>query len=595
MENVGNNVVQNTDKFATSGRMSYLSSSIKEAGTNFSNIFDSIMASQNILKEQSELKHGSVKAKDQPLNFVKHNQAKENVNKFNDENDEVNDEAKAKVKDVFSLTEDSDKFVNTSELNAHLQDSDEFLVNNNLQENVSEEIMPAVNLNQEDNLISCEVENTSNSAKFTALNTSEDESVMSLEQDFSSDIMEKTFYADTQYEDFDTKAFEDFVKESRSEVVKTTVNVQSENTESQDFANVQLKDLLQKANVTSVRMTEYNDSNPMMENDFGASELSVIEDSLKASIALEENIESHEIVKEKIDAIMDSKEQSNEAALNDSLELLRGNTQNQKTVLESVLANSRNAEYAPAQGFVLQNNQFNLDAEADSENTLSNSTISVKGAQAKAVPSMNASQSQQGSSGGFEENSQNQNLQSGLLGQEKAVNKQQMTKQMNLLNMSSNLRANAEAIAEKVMQMASRNLKRMELDLNPEGLGKLKINFDLGSMENLNKVTFQASSEGAKDLIEKALGTLRDILKSNDIDADVELADYLDEQGSSEQFADNSNAEQESGHGERENKDFESMFTLEDDNSGMERENLSFAEEINVFNSQNNNRFARFA
>lgn len=244
MENVGNNVVQNTDKFATSGRMSYLSSSIKEAGTNFSNIFDSIMASQNILKEQSELKHGSVKAKDQPLNFVKHNQAKENVNKFNDENDEVNDEAKAKVKDVFSLTEDSDKFVNTSELNAHLQDSDEFLVNNNLQENVSEEIMPAVNLNQEDNLISCEVENTSNSAKFTALNTSEDESVMSLEQDFSSDIMEKTFYADTQYEDFDTKAFEDFVKESRSEVVKTT-------------ANVQLKDLLQKANVTSVRMTEY--------------------------------------------------------------------------------------------------------------------------------------------------------------------------------------------------------------------------------------------------------------------------------------------------------------------------------------------------
>lgn len=101
MENVGNNVVQNTDKFATSGRMSYLSSSIKEAGTNFSNIFDSIMASQNILKEQSELKHGSVKAKDQPLNFVKHNQAKENVNKFNDENDEVNDEAKAKVKDVF--------------------------------------------------------------------------------------------------------------------------------------------------------------------------------------------------------------------------------------------------------------------------------------------------------------------------------------------------------------------------------------------------------------------------------------------------------------------------------------------------------------
>ena len=56
----------------------------------------------------------------------------------------------------------------------------------------------------------------------------------------------------------------------------------------------------------------------------------------------------------------------------------------------------------------------------------------------------------------------------------------------------------AHAKKLKVMEMSSRNLKSLDLTLNPEGLGKMRIVIDATSAEEISKISISASHSGTR-------------------------------------------------------------------------------------------------
>ncbi len=87
----------------------------------------------------------------------------------------------------------------------------------------------------------------------------------------------------------------------------------------------------------------------------------------------------------------------------------------------------------------------------------------------------------------------------------------------NSLLLSQDAQTNAQEIAHKVMQMASKNLKVMELDLDPNNLGKMKIAFNLNDNNEAVSVAIAAASPITKDLLEQSAPRLREILQANNI------------------------------------------------------------------------------
>ena len=103
-----------------------------------------------------------------------------------------------------------------------------------------------------------------------------------------------------------------------------------------------------------------------------------------------------------------------------------------------------------------------------------------------------------------------------------------------ILKLSENIRKNADAIAEKVMMMAARNMRDLSIDLNPGELGKMKISFNLGSSDEVLKISVAASNPMTKDLVEMSLGRLRENLLQQGIDAETSLGEYHDEHEAAE-------------------------------------------------------------
>lgn len=388
-------------------------------------------------------------------------------------------------------------------------------------------------------------------------------------------------------ENLDDSKLNEFVKTAIDATLKSDVNASKNTLNASPSGESNLdswfNELLGDAEVESVKVTTNDSEN----TDFGAEDFDLIEQSLKLSQSLDEKL-SKEDVKSKIAAIMDSKEEASENTLAKSLELLRGTTQGNTNTSSRVTLDSTGL------------NQVNLNNTQDqkiSSNGFQSLEQAIKSAFESSSSVMSSDLSQEGNS----DTNQNQSFQS-MLQQSAATNKEntqnQISKQFDLLSMSSNLKQNAQALTEKVMQMASKNLKTMDLTLNPHGLGKMKISLDVGSADDVTKISISASSPATKALVEQGMEVLRQTLRNNDINAKTEVTEYEDNhsnQNSNQEFAGN---EQQSQHGQQEQNHDElsyGAFFATNDEDDNQSENLTENQTENIMNSQKGDSVSYFA
>lgn len=269
--------------------------------------------------------------------------------------------------------------------------------------------------------------------------------------------------------------------------------------------------------------------------DFGARDFEVIEDSIKASLSMDE-ILAKEDVKTKINSIIDSKKDSLQSSLEKSVALL------QKVVNSASMESEIKSEMPSAR----------VDAFAINPRNLTESSINLN-----PEGFMSGSFSEQGRSSMFSQS--NPNGYGSLASAMKAGGDLGMSafegSKLDLLNMSSDLKENARALAMKVMEMSSRNLKSLDLTLNPEGLGKMRIVIDATSAEEISKISISASHSGTRAMLESGIDVLKNLFESNSIFARTELSEYNEESAfegsSSENFAENS------GHNQQQKKENE--------------------------------------
>lgn len=388
-------------------------------------------------------------------------------------------------------------------------------------------------------------------------------------------------------ENLDDTKLNEFIKTAIDATLKSDVNASKNtlNASSSEESNLDswFNELLGDAEVESVKVT----SNDSENTDFGADDFDLIEQSLKLSKSLDEKLSKAD-VKSKIVAIMDSKEEASENTLAKSLELLRGTTQGNTNTSSRVTLDSTGL------------NRVNLNNTQDqkiSSNGFQSLEQAIKSAFESSSSVMSSDLSQEGNS----DTNQNQSFQS-VLQQSAATNKEntqnQISKQFDLLSMSSNLKQNAQSLTEKVMQMASKNLKTMDLTLNPHGLGKMKISLDVGSADDVTKISISASSPATKALVEQGMEALRQTLRNNDINAKTEVTEYEDNhsnQNSNQEFAGN---EQQSQHGQQEQNHEElsyGAFFATNDEDDNQSENLTENQTDNIMNSQNGDSVSYFA
>ena len=388
-------------------------------------------------------------------------------------------------------------------------------------------------------------------------------------------------------ENLDDSKLNEFVKTAIDATLKSDVNASKNTLNASPSGESNLdswfNELLGDAEVESVKVTTNDSEN----TDFGAEDFDLIEQSLKLSQSLDEKLSKAD-VKSKIDAIMDSKEEASENTLAKSLELLRGTTQGNTNTSSRVTLDSTGL------------NRVNLNNTQDqkiSSNGFQSLEQAIKSAFESSSSVMSSDLSQEGNS----DTNQNQSFQS-MLQQSAATNKEntqnQISKQFDLLSMSSNLKQNAQALTEKVMQMASKNLKTMDLTLNPHGLGKMKISLDVGSADDVTKISISASSPATKALVEQGMEALRQTLRDNDINAKAEVTEYEDNhsnQNSNQEFAGN---EQQSQHGQQEQNHDElsyGAFFATNDEDDNQSENLTENQTENIMNSQKGDSVSYFA
>lgn len=388
-------------------------------------------------------------------------------------------------------------------------------------------------------------------------------------------------------ENLDDTKLNEFIKTAIDATLKSDVNASKNtlNASSSEESNLDswFNELLGDAEVESVKVT----SNDSENTDFGADDFDLIEQSLKLSKSLDEKLSKAD-VKSKIDAIMDSKEEASENTLAKSLELLRVTTQGDTNTSSRVTLDSTGL------------NRVNLNNTQD-QKISSNGFQSLEQAIKSAFENSSSVMSSDLSQGENSDTNQNQSFQS-MLQQSAATNKEntqnQISKQFDLLSMSSNLKQNAQALTEKVMQMASKNLKTMDLTLNPHGLGKMKISLDVGSADDVTKISISASSPATKALVEQGMEALRQTLRNNDINAKTEVTEYEDHhsnQNSNQEFAGN---EQQSQHGQQEQNHDElsyGAFFATNDEDDNQSENLTENQTENIMNSQNGDSVSYFA
>lgn len=92
-----------------------------------------------------------------------------------------------------------------------------------------------------------------------------------------------------------------------------------------------------------------------------------------------------------------------------------------------------------------------------------------------------------------------------------------------MLSLSSDVKRNAEEITKAVMAMSSRNLKTINFELNPEGLGSMQIQIDSDKDGDAVRIGISASSSQARGILAQGMDALREGLLKNGIFAQAEL------------------------------------------------------------------------
>lgn len=623
MQNIGNTYQTIKNNVASNGNVN--STASKQNASDFSDLFcsltgafnsksltatSSVQNSMNVKSSVRTIKNvkstSSNKTLDKSSN-LKTDTLASNKNSVKQNNHAVKTES-AKVEDVRSNLDDEENLSNKN-----LSSNDEIIIsdllgtentelvldNTDLLGNTdnytvdfsnSTQLMNAsdVNaLNQKIELVDKIVQRSSNLISFNANDADSLQSSSFDTENLKNSLLNLSNEDLSYIENLDDSKLNEFVKTAIDATLKSDVNASkiTLNASPSEESNLDswFNELLGDAEVESVKVTTNDSEN----TDFGAEDFDLIEQSLKLSQSLDEKLSKAD-VKSKIDAIMDSKEEASENTLAKSLELLRGTTQGDTNTSSRVTLDSTGL------------NRVNLNNTQD-QKISSSGFQSLEQAIKSAFENSSSVMSSDLSQGENSDTNQNQSFQS-MLQQSAATNKEntqnQISKQFDLLSMSSNLKQNAQALTEKVMQMAAKNLKTMDLTLNPHGLGKMKISLDVGSADDVTKISISASSPATKALVEQGMEALRQTLRDNDINAKAEVTEYEDNhsnQNPNQEFAGN---EHQSQHGQQEqNQDDLSYGTFfatndEDDNQS---ENLTENQTENIMNSQNGDSVSYFA
>lgn len=615
MQNIGNTYQTKQSEFATSGKT--VKTDVK-AAFDFAAIFSDLNAKSD---SHTNLSNVMASAKDNRLNAVKQSNtkktaAKEDLRKDNSINKDNEDpeEKKTKNKDKTTVTEDLSLALN--DLNALLNDTN--------QEDLQLQIDPAVskdflsvsqdnldlasdyvptdlvveakvnqhtdNANVTDDTVDLVLASNSNNSKLLnqlkQFANAQDTEVLDLSTDKLKEFLAKVDVSSLSEQDFATFKF---LKEQSVALdsPKPLLNLQQQlatlsngklTVANDPLLNTKvsvsnlLKELEGKVNLNT------DTTSISADEDFGFKDFENIENSLKLSKLLDDELQDLD-TKEQINSIMDAKDKANANTLARSLELL-------KQVSSGMNVSPR----------MNMTSSDRVDSNLVASKTTLESALMEK--QATAFSSNSAFEN-----GSFSENSNsqqsfNQNFLNSLNQANKTVStesKPTLNQTPDLLTLSKNLKENAEALTEKVMKMASRNLKSMVLDLNPTNLGKMKITLDLTNADEIAKISIGASQAGTRALVESTLDSLKETLKQNFIEAQTDVVDYEEGEPNHEQYASDDEQHQPQHESSQQKSSDNGILFASDENSERETENSQLNDLENINNSQNANGISYFA
>lgn len=615
MQNIGNTYQTKQSEFATSGKT--VKTDVK-AAFDFAAIFSDLNAKSD---SHTNLSNVVASAKDKRLNAVKQSNtkktaAKEDLRKDNSINKDNEDpeEKKTKNKDKTTVTEDLSLALN--DLNALLNDTN--------QEDLQVQIDPAAskdflsvsqdnldlasdyvptdlvveakvnqhtdNANVTDDTVDLVLASNSNNSKLLnqlkQFANAQDTEVLDLSTDKLKEFLAKVDVSSLSEQDFATFKF---LKEQSVALdsPKPLLNLQQQlatlsngklTVANDPLLNTKvsvsnlLKELEGKVNLNT------DTTSISADEDFGFKDFENIENSLKLSKLLDDELQDLD-TKEQINSIMDAKDKANANTLARSLELL-------KQVSSGMNVSPR----------MNMTSSDRVDSNLVASKTTLESALMEK--QATAFSSNSAFEN-----GSFSENSNsqqsfNQNFLNSLNQANKTVStesKPTLNQTPDLLTLSKNLKENAEALTEKVMKMASRNLKSMVLDLNPTNLGKMKITLDLTSADEIAKISIGASQAGTRALVESTLDNLKETLKQNFIEAQTDVVDYEEGEPNHEQYASDDEQHQPQHESSQQKSSDNGILFASDENSERETENSQLNDLENINNSQNANGISYFA
>ena len=616
MQNIGNTYQTKQSEFATSGKT--VKTDVK-AAFDFAAIFSDLNAKSD---SHTNLSNVMASAKDNRLNAVKQSNtkktaAKEDLRKDNSINKDNEDpeEKKTKNKDKTTVTEDLSLALN--DLNALLNDSN--------QEDLQVQIDPATaskdflsvpednldlasdyvptelvvetkvnqhtdNANVTDDTVDLVLASNSNNSKLLnqlkQFANAQDTEVLDLSTDKLKEFLAKVDVSSLSEQDFATFKF---LKEQSVALdsPKPLLNLQQQLATLSNGKLTVANDPLLNTKVSISNLLNELDGKVNLntdttsisaDEDFGFKDFENIENSLKLSKLLDDELQDLD-TKEQINSIMDAKDQANANTLARCLELL-------KQVSSGMNVSPR----------MNMTSSDRVDSNLVASKTTLESALMEK--QATAFSSNSAFEN-----GSFSENSNsqqsfNQNFLNSLNQANKTVStesKPTLNQTPDLLTLSKNLKENAEALTEKVMKMASRNLKSMVLDLNPTNLGKMKITLDLTNADEIAKISIGASQAGTRALVESTLDSLKETLKQNFIEAQTDVVDYEEGEPNHEQYASDDEQHQPQHESSQQKSSDNGILFASDENSERETENSQLNDLENINNSQNANGISYFA
>ena len=615
MQNIGNTYQTKQSEFATSGKT--VKTDVK-AAFDFAAIFSDLNAKSD---SHTNLSNVMASAKDNRLNAVKQSNtkktaAKEDLRKDNSINKDNEDpeEKKTKNKDKTTVTEDLSLALN--DINALLNDtnqedlqvqidpaaSKDFLSVSQDNLDLASDYVPTElvvetkvnqhtdNANVTDDTVDLVLASNSNNSKLLnqlkQFANAQDTEVLDLSTDKLKEFLAKVDVSSLSEQDFATFKF---LKEQSVALdsPKPLLNLQQQlatlsngklTVANDPLLNTKvsvsnlLKELEGKVNLNT------DTTSISADEDFGFKDFENIENSLKLSKLLDDELQDLD-TKEQINSIMDAKDKANANTLARSLELL-------KQVSSGMNVSPR----------MNMTSSDRVDSNLVASKTTLESALMEK--QATAFSSNSAFEN-----GSFSENSNsqqsfNQNFLNSLNQANKTVStesKPTLNQTPDLLTLSKNLKENAEALTEKVMKMASRNLKSMVLDLNPTNLGKMKITLDLTNADEIAKISIGASQAGTRALVESTLDSLKETLKQNFIEAQTDVVDYEEGEPNHEQYASDDEQHQPQHESSQQKSSDNGILFASDENSERETENSQLNDLENINNSQNANGISYFA